>query len=115
MNSRARDNAWMAESRDQDWHLRDWMTFRGKRQSALVNELGWTKNRAHLVWHGKQPYTREDVNTVSAWLGIEPFELLMAPPDAMALRAIRQSALQIAAEETRRPYSPDESKTGTDG
>lgn len=82
-----------------DWHLRDWLTSMGKRQSALVNELGWTKNRAYLVWHGRQPYSREDVNTVAAWLKIKPYELLMPPAEALALRRLRESALVIAAEE----------------
>jgi hypothetical protein len=82
-----------------DWYLRDWMAHFGKRQAALSNELGWTKGRAHYVWHGNTPYGRDVVNEVAAWLGIEPFELLMPPRDALNLRRLRESAMAIAAEQ----------------
>lgn len=68
-----------------------------KRQAALVNELGWNKSKANLVWHGKQQYTRATVNEVAAWLDIQPYELLMLPSDALQLRQFRQAALAIAA------------------
>lgn len=85
-------------SDEPDWHLQDWMRHFKKRQAALVNELGWTKGRANYVWHGESPYRREVVNEIAAWLGIQPFELLMRPQDALALRRIRETALVIAAE-----------------
>ncbi len=73
------------------------MTHFGKRQAALVNELGWNKGRANHVWHGRQPYSRALVNEISGWLEIEPYELLMLPADAEQLRMLRQAALAIAA------------------
>mgnify|MGYP001301503641 CR=1 FL=1 len=85
-------NAGMA---DPDWFLRDWAALKGKRQADLVTELGWLKNHAHRIWHGKQPYRRDIVNQVSTWLGIEPFELLMSPADALQLRQIREAAAAI--------------------
>ena len=103
----------MAKESAGDWYLREWMAERGKRQAALVNELGWTKNRAHIIWHGKQPYRRKDVNEISAWLGIEPFELLMPPQRATIFRAYRDSARQIAAEEAGVPFRAP--RTGTRG
>jgi hypothetical protein len=81
----------------QDWFLREWAQHRGKRQAALVGELGFTKNPAHKIWHGKQPYRRELVNTLAAWLEIEPYELLMLPEEALALRRLRETAAQIVA------------------
>ena len=71
----------------------------GKRQVALVNELGWNKSRAHFVWHNLQPYRRETVNELASWLGIQPFELLMRPPEALALRRLRETAAFIVAEQ----------------
>ena len=68
-----------------------------KRQAALVSELGWSKNRASIVWHGAQPYRRDIVNELAAWLGIEPFELLMSPNEAMMLRRLRETAQEIAS------------------
>lgn len=70
-----------------------------KRQASLVNELGWTKGRANYVWHGESPYRRDVVNEIAAWLGIQPFELLMRPQDALSLRRLRDTARAIAAEE----------------
>ncbi|WP_303703029.1 hypothetical protein [Brevundimonas naejangsanensis] len=80
-----------------DWHLQDWLAHFEKRQASLVNELGWDKSRANFVYHGKQAYKRDLVNEISAWLGIEPYELLMPPADALQLRQLRQAAIAIAA------------------
>ncbi len=73
------------------------MAYFRKRQAALVNELGWNKSRANMVFHGKQPYQRAVVNEISSWLGIEPFELLMPVAEALALRQLRSAAQAIAA------------------
>ncbi len=70
----------------------------GKKQAALVNELGWDKSRAHIVWHSKQPYRRDIVNEVAKWLDIRPYELLMPPVEALALRGLRRNAALIVAE-----------------
>lgn len=82
----------------EDWHLRDWMQHFGKKQAALVNELGWDKAKANFLWHSKQPYRRDIVNEVSQWLGIRPFELLMPPEEALAYRRFREAAAAIASE-----------------
>jgi transcriptional regulator with XRE-family HTH domain len=89
----------MADCADQDWHLKEWAAARGKKQADLVTELGWHSTTAHRLWHGKQPYRRDFVNEAARWLGIEPFELLMPPAEAIALKNIRRSALAIAAED----------------
>lgn len=81
-----------------DWHLKDWLAHFGKKQASLVNELGWDKSKAHIIWHSKQPYRRDYVNEVSRWLGLEPYELLMAPREALALRQLKASAAAIADE-----------------
>ena len=85
-------------SKTNDWHLREWMRHLGKKQVALVNELGWDKARANFVWHGKTPYRREIVNEIATWLGIEPYELMMTPKMAAAFKSLRRSAEQIVAE-----------------
>ncbi len=88
----------MATIPEPDWYLREWLTHLGKRQASLVNELGWDKARANYVWHGRIPYRRDVVNEISKWLGIHPFELLMPPLEAIALRSLRETALAIAAD-----------------
>ncbi len=82
-----------------DWFLVAWCKSLGKRQSDLVADLGWNAAKASLFWSGKQRYHRDDVNEVSAYLGIQPFELLMHPDDANAIKRLRISARQIAAAE----------------
>lgn len=93
-----------------DWHLQDWLAHFEKRQASLVNELGWDKARANFVYHGKQAYKRDLVNEISSWLGIEPYELLMPPSEALQLRQLRQAAFAIAATSTPPPSGPTRSK-----
>lgn len=88
----------MTEIADADWHLREWVELRGKRQADLVKDLDLNKTTAHRLWHGQQPYRRDFVIMIATWLEIRPFELLMPPDEAMALRRLRESALQIAAD-----------------
>lgn len=98
----------MAAGEKDDWYLKEWLAHFGKIQASLINELGWDKAKASFVWNGKQPYRRSLVNEIAAWLGIKPFELLMPPRDALALRRLRETAVQIAAEEEGRPFEgPD--------
>jgi hypothetical protein len=92
-----------------DWYLQEWMIHFGKKQSSLVNELGWLKGRANKFWHKQHSYRRELVNQLAAWLGIEPFELLMPPHEALALRRLRATAAEIVAD---RPSRAADSKPG---
>lgn len=87
----------VSDTTEPDWHLQEWMTYFEKKQASLTNELGWNKGRANHIYHGKQKYNRDLVNEVTQWLGIEPYELLMQPEAALQLRALRDSALAIAA------------------
>jgi hypothetical protein len=91
-----------------DWFLREWLAHFDKKQAALINELGWTRNKANKVWHGRQPYRREFVQEIAGWLGLRPYELLMAPDEAMALRRLRESVRLIAAEEMGAAFRRDE-------
>lgn len=86
-----------------DWYLREWAKLLGKRQADLVNDKGWLKSRVSKFWNGGHSYRREIVNDVADWLGIEPFELLMPPRDAIAMRRLRETARMIVAEESA-PY-----------
>ncbi len=69
----------------------------GKRQADAQRDLGWSKATASHLWNGKQRYTQDHVDEVAQWLGIEPFELLMEPSLAKAMRAFREAASVIAA------------------
>jgi hypothetical protein len=84
----------------EDWFLQEWVRHLGRRQSDLVSELGWHKTAAHRLWHGRQPYRRDHVNAVAAWLGIRSYELLMPPAEALALRTVKDAAMLIADQAT---------------
>lgn len=100
---RVSHNLSMARTPDYDWYLREWMQLYGKLQFSLVTELGWQRGTANKVWHGKQPYKREMVNEVAAWLNIKPYELLMHPEDAMAIRRTREAAALVVAHDRPEP------------
>ncbi len=96
-----------------DWHLQQWMAHAKKRQAHLVSDLGWSRRKASEVFNGDQPYKRETVNELSEWLQIEPFELLLPPEEAIALRQLRSSALRIAQDISSSTSKPDTRKSHT--
>lgn len=110
----------MSGDADQDWYLRDWAERLGKKQADLVTELGWHKNAAHRIWHGRQPYRRDILNQVARWLDLKPYELLMPPEEAEAIRQVRAGAAIIVAppgsgaSPSQRPRQA-KSRTGTQG
>jgi plasmid maintenance system antidote protein VapI len=93
-----------------DWYLKEWLKTLGKRQADIVRDLDWNKARVSLMIRGEQPYTRDAINELSAYLNLKPHEMLMHPQDAMALRRLQATALEIA-------HAVDESdmRDGTNG
>lgn len=91
-----------------DWYLAEWMAAKGIRTQAELGRLtGWGKARCNEVFHGKTEYYRAIVNEVAAALHIHPWELLMHPAEANAIKSMRESALRIAADE-RATFTPAE-------
>lgn len=80
-----------------DWFLKEWLRYYGKKQADMVRDLDWNKAKVSLTASGKQPYDREAVNEAAAYLNLQPYELLMHPDDAMALRRLKRDAARIAA------------------
>lgn len=74
------------------WFLAEWAKRKGVRQRDAVEKLGWSKAQASDLFTGKQRYTQDLIDEVSAWLQLSPYELLMEPDDALAIRSIYQSA-----------------------
>lgn len=83
------------------WYFAEWASHRGKKQADAQRELGWSRSTASGLWNGTQRYTQERVDEASVWLGVAPYELLMPPEEAVALRGLRDSAYAIAAEQKR--------------
>jgi len=79
-----------------DWYLGEWLRSLHKKQADLVRDLDWNKARVSLMLSGKQQYTRDAVNQVASYLNVHPYELLMHPDDAMALRRLRTDLIRVA-------------------
>ena len=84
------------------WYLREWM--------AARNLAGWSKATMSALYNHKQDFSPKILKEAAAALGVEPFELLLPPEQANALRALRQHALRVV--ETG---SPLDERTGTHG
>lgn len=79
-----------------NWYLREWMDLLGKNQAFMIRECGWSKATASQLYTGKQDYSPKIVEAAAKALNVEPFELLMKPERAMALRRQREAALVLA-------------------
>ena len=100
-----------------DWYFREWLAYFGKKQRDVVSDLDWNKAKVSLMVAGKQPYTRIEVNEIASYLSLRPYELLMHPDDAMALRALRSDAIKVV-NQTKRfddPFEELEKRDGTHG
>lgn len=86
-----------------DWFLRQWLDSLHITQAEFERLTGWDKRKVSFLVTGKQPYKRDELNEAARALHLDPFELLLHPEDAFALRRMRESAIRIAAE-TRQPW-----------
>lgn len=83
-----------------DWFLVEWMHSKKMTQAELARRTGWSKATANDIFHGTTSYYRQILNEAAAALHVQPWELLMSPADANAIRRFRDEALRIAAEKT---------------
>lgn len=97
-----------------DWFLPEWMATLRVKQADLVRSTDWSPATVNDIYHGRTEYYRGVLNTVAKVLNLQPFELLMHPDDAMAIRRFRESALTIAANrhDAFAPPAPDHRKAG---
>lgn len=84
-----------------NWYLREWLNMLGKSQADMIKLTGWSKATMSQLYNNKQDYNPKVVNEAAAALKVEPFELLMRPERAMALRRQREAALQIVHDADR--------------
>ena len=70
-------------------------------QAALVRETIYSKATISDLVSGKQRFNRDILNDLAKVLNVRPYELLIHPDEAIAIRRVRESALRIAAEATR--------------
>lgn len=93
-----------------DWYLKAWMASLKVRQRDIMEATGYSKATMSDLTTGKQRYNRDILNEIAAVLHIRPAELLMHPDEAMAIRRVRESAVQIAAE--AQSQEPDDAAFG---
>ena len=67
----------------------------GVRQRDMVERCDWSKATASQIYNGVQDFSPRIVLEAATALNVEPFELLMPPERAMALRRLRASAEEI--------------------
>ncbi len=79
-----------------NWYLKEWMDLLGKKQAFMIQECGWSKATASQLYNNKQDYSPKIVADAARALNVEPFELLMKPERAMALRRQREAAFVLA-------------------
>lgn len=89
-----------------DWYLKAWMAALKVRQRDIMKATDYSKATMSDLVNGKQRYNRDILNEIADVLHIRPYELLMHPDEAMAIRRVRESAVRIAAE------TPDEASFG---
>ncbi len=87
----------------------------GVTQAKLITLTDYSKTTVSLLVNDRQDYTPEIIRDISKALEIAPFELLMHPSEAMALRALRADAFKVIQHS--KPLNRDEAteRTGTNG
>lgn len=78
-----------------NWYLREWMNTLGVNQAEMIRRTSWSKATASQLYNNVQDYSPKIVNEAAKALSVEPFELLMKPERAMALRRFQDQALQV--------------------
>lgn len=96
-----------------NWYLREWMDMafpnpRG-RQAKMSELTGWPKATTSQLYNNIQDYSPKLVNEAAEALKAEPWELLMPPERAMAIRRIRSTAEEIVTL----AHDAEDRKTGT--
>lgn len=80
-----------------DWFLREWMASLQLRQADVMRLTDTPRATMSKAYNGETDYYRELLNRFAVALNIHPYELLMHPDDAMAIRRLRSSAFEIAS------------------
>lgn len=84
-----------------NWYLREWMEACGLSgrgaQAKMMERTGWSKATMSQLFNGTQDYSPKVVNEASVALSVEPWELLMHPDRAMALRRLQSSAQDVVS------------------
>ena len=101
----------MPKAVDHDWFLVEWMAAADVTQADLCRATGYPKAKMSELVNGVTRYNKHIVNDLSRALHIRPYELLMHPEQAMALRRQREDAAKIVSDtEPLREPPPEQAK-----
>lgn len=100
---------------DPAWYIREWAQYRGFTQAELARRAGWAKASAHAIWTGKTGYYEQLVSEAARVLDAAPYELLLPPAQAMAIRDLYDSAKRIAASPATPYRAPPRATPRTKG
>lgn len=81
-----------------NWYLREWMDHLSVKQAEICRRTGWSKASASQLYNNVQDYSPKIVNEAAQALNVAPYELLMRPEQAMALRRLRAEALRVVED-----------------
>jgi hypothetical protein len=84
-----------------DWYLREWIDASPVTITEFRERTGWTHRIASQLVNRRIRWNRDHLSEAAFALHVEPFELLMHPDEAFALRRLRADALRIAADDTQ--------------
>lgn len=73
----------------------------------MAKATGWSKATMSQLYNGSQDYSPAIIDAAAAALNVEPFELLMPPDRAMAIRGLRESAAVIV-KSTAPSFAPSQ-------
>lgn len=104
----------MATAPRHDWYLKAWIKACHTTQGAVGEAAGFSKATMSELVNGKQRYNRDIVNEIADVLHVRPYELLLHPEEAMAIRRFRESAVRLAADSPPEDAPPeaDEARFG---
>lgn len=83
-------------------------------QTRMMELTGWSKATMSQLYNGTQDYSPKILAEAAEALNAEPFELLMHPERAMAMRQLRTTAAEIVRSEPA-PIETPARRTGTEG
>jgi hypothetical protein len=103
----------MASRPTHDWYLKEWLGSLNVSIAKLESETGWTHRIANQLVNRKTRWNRDHLALATQVLRLRPYELLMHPDDAMAIRKLMADAGPVAELGERLKLVSD--RTGTDG
>lgn len=90
------------------WFLREWMAACDMQtQVQLMERTGWSKAKASELFNGGQDFNSKTLREAAAAFNARPWELLMHPDDAFALRKQEDALKEVADRRAGFRAEPD--------